>query len=917
MPKRPLLILPTAAIADRVKMKTGFGSSNYHFPLPQKQKNKLTPQFESMLQKFITDSTEGIEPEYVLVLETTGKIDNFERAVRAVPGLEWLAEIDTDEIKADDDFFEITKIGKRLFYNQIDDITTKQSSDIWKVLKDNGFIDKNEYITDKPLDDFTKFIPESLAEYSDTIMSVINKKITDTKEKLMSGRLFLSMSNQQAMRDLLSEWNKWPDNRDVLSKKWVEIFSQLKDMRKWDIQDRLRETGIEKYWKEELDIKKGTSSKILFEVELWYRKDNTKRNDIQAKVEQLIESENGSVITKCIIDEGIRFHAIKAELPSENIERVLNSEYTKLFKCDDVMFFRPTGQCVADVYPEGVEEEAFQEGEVFGVPVLAILDGDPFVYHSLLENRLIVDDPDDFGSAYQAKGRKHCTAMASLICHGELDAEESPLPRPIYVRPIMKPDPDDFINNPPREHIAKEHFFEDLILRSVRRIFAGDADEKPVAPTIKIINLSICDPARMFFHQLSSCAKLLDWLSEKYQVLFCISAGNNGADIDLEKSKAKLSQLTDEDLTKHTMKILHGDIRNHRLMSPADSVNALSIGAIHTDKSTIYNQGNRVDILPSQELPSPITVHGYGFRNSINPEIYLPGGRQLYDYITDNQYRINDIGMAPGQKVAAAPVNPGERNRGIYIRGTSNSAALASRGAALIYEVLDELRSGADTDIPDEHMAVVIKSLLVHGASWSNSFNILESCLKTRNNSRLFKRIAARYLGYGIPDIKRVIECTERRATAIGYGSIKKNEKHEFRFPLPPSLSGLNEMRRLILTLAWFSPVNAETRKYRKANLSFDPPGNEVGVTRVNADWQHVKNGTIQHEILEGSEVVTYQDGNNLKIDVVCREDAHTLDESVNYGLAVTLEVAEDVNIPIYEEIKQRIEIPIKIDGAS
>ncbi len=261
------------------------------------------------------------------------------------------------------------------------------------------------------------------------------------------------------------------------------------------------------------------------------------------------------------------------------------------------------------MYPEGVDAEAFQEGEVSGAPVLAILDGDPFVHHSLLENRLIVDDPDDFGSAYQAKGRKHCTAMASLICHGELDAEESPLPRPIYVRPIMKPDPDDFINNPPREHIAKEHFFEDLILRSVRRIFEGDADEEPVAPTIKIINLSICDPARMFFHQLSSCAKLLDWLSEKYQVLFCISAGNNGADIGLEKSKSELSQLTDEDITKHTMKIVHGNIRNHRLMSPADSVNTLSIGAIHTDKSNISNQGNRVDILPTQELPSSITAH--------------------------------------------------------------------------------------------------------------------------------------------------------------------------------------------------------------------------------------------------------------------------------------------------------------------
>jgi Subtilase family. len=483
----------------------------------------------------------------------------------------------------------------------------------------------------------------------------------------------------------------------------------------------------------------------------------------------------------------------------------------------------------------------------------------------------------------------------------------------------MKPDPNDFIHNPPREYIPKEHFFEDLILRSARRIFEGDSDEKPVAPTIKIINLSICDPARIFFHQLSSCAKLVDWLSEKYQVLFCISAGNNGSDIDLEKSEAELNQLTDDELTKHTMTIVHEDIRNHRLMSPADSVNALSIGAIHADKSNISNQGNRVDILPTQELPSPITAHGYGFRNSINPEIYLPGGRQLYDYITDNRYRINDIGMAPGQRAAAEPVNPGERNRGIYIRGTSNSTALASRGAALIYEALNELRSEAETetDIPDKYMAVVIKALLVHGASWDNSFNILENCLKARDNSRLPRKVAARYLGYGTPDTKRVIECTERRATAIGCGSIKKDEKHEFRFPLPPSLSGLNEMRRLIITLAWLSPVNAANRKFRKANLSFDPPGHKAGVKRVNADGRQVKNGTIQHEVLEGSEVVTYQDGDNLKIDVVCREDAGILDESVNYGLAVTLEVAEDVKIPIYEEISQRIEIPIEIDGIS
>ena len=911
MPERPLLIFPTPSVADRIRKRNPRGPSKYHFPSPQKQKDRLTPRFASMLQSFITDSTAGIEPEYVLVLETTDKIEDFERAIRAVSGLEWLAEIDTDEISADDDFFEIPKIGKWLFYKQIVDISTKQSSEIWKVLEDNGFVDDKGYIKDQPIDDFIEYIPENLTEYTDKIISVIKKNISDIKGKPISGRLFLSMSNQQAMTSLLAEWNKWCANRDAQSRKWAEIFSNLKTIRRWDIEDRLRETFIVPYWEEEFKTKSGTALKIPFEVELWYRKDRGKREDIQKKLEQLIISENGTVISKCIIDD-IRFHAIKAELPPENIEQVINSEYTNLFQCDDIMFFRPAGQFAADVCLEGVEDDVFRGGEVSGDPVVAIFDGAPFVYHSLLENRLIVDDPDDFGSDYPADGRKHGTAMASLVCHGELDADEFPLSRPVYVRPIMKPNPEDFINSTPAEHIPKEHFFEDLVLRSMRRMFEGEVGESPVAPTVKIINISICDPSRVFLYQLSSCAKLLDWLSEKYQVLFCVSAGNIKSDINLDKSEPELNQLDAEELTKHTLKKIHRDIRNRRLLAPADSINALSIGATHTDRSTMTYQGSRIDILSNQKLPSPISAHGYGLRNSINPEIYLPGGRQLYDYITNNLYSINDSIMAPGQKVAAAPVNPGERNRSIYIRGTSNSAALASRGAAMIFEAVNEL--GSETDIPDEYMPVIIKTLLVHGASWGDSFNILQSCLKTTDNTRQFPRIAARYLGYGTPDIKRVVECTERRATALGYGSIRKDEKHEFMFPLPPSLSGLNEERRLIITLAWFSPINPDTRKYRKANLSFDPPKDEAGVERINAQWQHVKNGTVQHEVLEGNEVVTYQDGENLEIDVVCRQDAGSLDEFVNYGLAVTLEVAEGVDIPIYEEIRQRIEVPIPID---
>ena len=44
------------------------------------------------------------------------------------------------------------------------------------------------------------------------------------------------------------------------------------------------------------------------------------------------------------------------------------------------------------------------------------------------------------------------------------------------------------------------------------------------APHVKIINFSIGDNIRMFSHSMSPMAKLLDWLSFQYDVLFVISA---------------------------------------------------------------------------------------------------------------------------------------------------------------------------------------------------------------------------------------------------------------------------------------------------------------------------------------------------------------------------------------------------------
>ena len=69
--------------------------------------------------------------------------------------------------------------------------------------------------------------------------------------------------------------------------------------------------------------------------------------------------------------------------------------------------------------------------------------------------------------------------------------------------------------------------------------------------------------------------------------------------------------------------------------------------------------------------------------------------------------------------------------------------------------------------------------MLTHGASWDTCSDEL-SRLTQLPISRLH-----RWLGNGIPDISRVIECTDRRITLIGFGGLKPEKAHIYTLPLP------------------------------------------------------------------------------------------------------------------------------------
>ena len=806
-------------------------------------------------------SLAGMEPETVLVIEIVGMIEDFKQAINKVDGWEWLGEWDVEEIEADKDFYRKTTKGER---------------------------------TGKPL----------------------------------KGMTFLSVGNKEGYEELLKLWKNWKSKTLPRGEmKWRDVFRQVRIIRPWGIQEVLRETGMVKHWKKDVET---WDSKGAFQIELFYRQDAAKRKEAEEAVRKKLEDEGGKVIGKFLDMEEIRFHAVKAKLPGVKIKDLIEKLDSNdleisipLFNFSAVMYVRPTGQSMVST-----DKKDGVAGEFSIIPtdpelpsVVAILDGVPNLQHEALHGRLRFEDPDGLEKEYQSGEKCHGTAIASLVVHGENPSGQStPLARPVYCLPVMQAG----ARGSEDEGFPGEVFYEARTEKAVRRMFEGQGGEEPAAPDIKVINFSLGDPSRPFIRTPSPWARLLDHLSWEYRVLFCVSVGNFGDTIELDIKSDEFVKLPEGEKVKHTMSAITKQLTERRMISPAESLNVLTVGAIHSDKSEGYSLRNLVDLLPSDALISPVSRLGHGFRCSIKPEVLFPGGRQLYKkpYLgSGRSFEVPKINSKlPGQKVAWDSNEEGTLNGTAYTKGTSNAAALATHGAARIYEVLAGLRRANGDGIPNELMSVLIKTLLVHGAQQGAQVrSALEKQLKPLVGSRRLKEGVARYIGYGSVDIERVLACAEHRGTTLGFGEIQEKEVHEYDFPLPPDLSGSKAWRRMVVTLAWFSPINLGHRNLREAKLDFGSTQKwdetPLKLKRADSDHYQVKRGTVQHEVFEGErDVSRYEEDGNIKLQVTCRADAcESLSDSIPYGLAVTLEVAEGVQIPVYQQMRARIHGKIRV----
>ncbi|WP_371164743.1 S8 family peptidase [Buchananella felis] len=826
-------------------------------PAADRQGKRLTPQFGELRAAFDAerarlspDTPDEVDPALVVVFDLAGSVTDFRNAINRVDGLEFLSELIGEQADPDDDFHMVESTKGR---------------------------------TDKPV----------------------------------RHSLYLMMSNAKAIDQLLSLFKAWQKDPSVKFDRGLgrfkTAFEQLASIRRWGPEDRIRETGLRERWQETLDVVGQSASTVMVEIEMWYRSDARQRDAAQAHVEQVIADSGGSVIDSSQIG-AISYHALLAKLPIQQVQSLLSdgAEAIRLLATNEVMFVSPfTPMSIAPATTESALEFNLTPGErvTSGLPRVALLDGLPFANHDALVGRLIIDDPDGLGEDYPVAFRYHGTAMASLIIHGDLATHGDPIDRPLYVRPIMRPHEFAGVH----EEVLPDRLLPDLLHRAVKRIIEGEAGCDPVAPSVRVINLSIGAQVRALVRRMSPVGRLLDWLAHSYNLLFIVSAGNYLAPITLPIGVADDPEFARSVAfqTTHNGALLRG------ILPPGDALNALTIGATHTDGLDDFDVPDTAWDITYPNGPAHYSATGPGVDRSVKPDLHHIGGRALYSrpVAAAGGHETVTVELAktaitgPGLQVAA-PGRPGATNSTVFNVGTSNATALVTREASRLFDILEAGPGDPDdSPLPDpQYHPLLVRALLTHASSWGDWEPQLRRELGLTGGQA--RRHLTALLGYGRLDTDRLGAAATNRAVLVSGGLIARDQRHTYELPLPPSLRARAEWHRLTITLAYMAPTVSRLNRYRGAKVYFDTPNQQLaGGKRIDAEHNSVRRGSLQHEIVQGSRAMVFSDDDTFPIHVECMDDAQHLDadKTVRYALVVSIETAEQTSTTIHDEVRARL----------
>jgi hypothetical protein len=284
----------------------------------------------------------------------------------------------------------------------------------------------------------------------------------------------------------------------------------------------------------------------------------------------------------------------------------------------------------------------------------------------------------------------------------------------------------------------------------------------------------------------------------------------------------------------------------------------------------------------------------------VKPDLATDGGRVMFRQPavpTDSISFTSGSPLGPGIRVAS----PGT-SRETFTAGTSPAAALITRQAAKLHDLLDQVTGGVT--LTRRQRAAAIKALLVHGTGELADFS-----------STTFPFEQAVGNGVLVRDFSH--GCSSNEAVLLFIGTVGAAEEQDLLLPLPNGLS-VRETKRIDATLAWLSPVNWRHRQYRRAALSFVKPAGAIpalGTPRgLTTDTATRGATTVQHQTWETQSAFAAGQGSNLAVRVKCYEQAGGLNgEKVDYAVALSLWVAPTINVDVYTQIRDQVQARVPI----
>ena len=424
----------------------------------------------------------------------------------------------------------------------------------------------------------------------------------------------------------------------------------------------------------------------------------------------------------------------------------------------------------------------------------------------------------------------------------------------------------------------------------------------------RIFNHSITSTGVSRMQRMSIWAATIDGLSWRHDALFVVSAGNAGRSL----------------ITSDYNLVGYPDLLfrpSHRIANPAQSLQAITVGAIALGG----DEGGWQSVAP-RSMPSSYTRSGPGIWGTIKPEVVEYAG---------------DWGMLSGHPEALS----GRREMSLpmvtstmYGHPATGYGVGTSFAAPKVSHVLAQI----EASMPNES-SQLYRALLIQSAEWPDWTN------------GWAPQNALRVLGYGIPNADRAISNTEHRITFITTDEprIGRQSVHLYDVRIPPELQNPSEDYdiRIQVTLAYKAQpriTRRELRGYLSTWLTWRTSGRnedrqsflrrvmqqavEVGteadvnkgdpipwMIRERNDWGHIKDfsrdrGTVQKD---WASVKSYELPKTFSIAVIGHKGWSALgDDIVPYSLVVSFE-AVNQDVPLYSwiSVANQVEVTERVFG--